>query len=484
MPSGELTTYRRAAARGAPTLVESFVDLQGRSESSAAVTTAASLDIDASALANGPWAGLDLSADAVGVVVPAGAGSGGDVTADELVVMAPSSAVPGIEWLPGRDYIPGSEWISGSEWIPGIGPKRDGDEGEESRWIPESEWTPGSEWILGSEWLPDDASSLQVMLTTGEESRPDTFGRDSLPGESLVEAGGLDWDSAVLAAPLSTFEIPPTTWSRETVLDGATPAPMGGRTFGVSVLSADADTGAELRSVEGSDLLASDVGRRLLSSAAGLEGAEYRPAVEVPAGTDTASLLGGETELRTFMTTATTDHGPVGLGVHLAVATVENTSVLVLATHEWPVPAAEMDPTLPEGRVEKAFELLRQILERLDLVSEPPTTFTPTPTPTPTPMPTPTPDRIEFGRQLSTGGTPAIGFDFIVAVESRFSLDFQALDGRVNSYTVPLPVMEQIQSNSTGPSEDQQLFTDNSPPDVTFENAEQGSGTVTLDAGE
>ncbi|MGM0590741.1 MAG: DUF6517 family protein [Halobacteriota archaeon] len=242
--------------------------------------------------------------------------------------------------------------------------------------LPDQSWAPNAVKIghlPGSGWLTERARHEKIEISvekverakvapvsTGSDAWGDAFGDvdADLPGRRL-EPGEAFGPAETLVAMTGTALLegwpddgPPKSWPKTLDFDDAVPAPapMGGVTFGVGILSTpSASVGGEslnpLSRLATLDLLQQDEARKLLARAGitDVDEAEWTegPDPISPAdGPSTVTLLGTETEIESFVGVVTGDAGPWGVGVHV-VRIDEDDHVIVAGVHRRVVGSAE-----------------------------------------------------------------------------------------------------------------------------------------------
>jgi hypothetical protein len=363
--------YHRGPARGTPTATEAFLSEVNGTEGAgpARVMSASAAGIeevrpDAGRLPFDVETSPFLPGDSVGLVVPGGARDGESVDPTRTLAL-----VSGKTWadrhgpmrVPDRHgpmRVPGNEWLPSSNWVPG------------------NEWIPSTNWIPSSNWVPDDPGSLEVVVETGEQSLEDVIGvsAEAVDAEPVESGAEFDPESTMIA------HRPGRTWADRhgpmrsgKVFDvgipiKTVPAPLGGATFGMGVLSTPtAEVGGEIQNPFASEDLGTLLGgnrARMLLQQAGLDragefewlaGPEEVTAERVAEtlgneGTqvpktwpefDSLSVLGADAEVKSFAGVIGGGEGPTAVGIHVARVRSDGNTVIAAGVHRTPAGSAK-----------------------------------------------------------------------------------------------------------------------------------------------
>jgi hypothetical protein len=326
--------------------------------------------------------------------------------------------------------------------------------------------------------MPDEARSLETYLTSGQESRPELFGQESLPGASLEADEEVSLENAVLAAPADLF-FPGSQWSPKEFHSAGTPAPLGGRTFGVSVASFPGSQwvmNEDLFSLLGreftNDMLYSAMGGGGEGVELGLEPANLAPG--------SATMLGTETEIRSFVGSVDGPTVPHGVGIHAARVETEEVVVLAVGAHNWPSGVAGQ-PTYSSDVAERARAYFAAVLERLDYEVDVTAT-------------TPTPTAPGSDRRSDTVPIPPMTLSKAESVDvqeqSRFAIEFEALtECPMDVFVIPAePFRTFVDSGDERRPDEirdghESLAREHSPEELRFFGEATGRGTAELSAG-
>ncbi|WP_159901721.1 DUF6517 family protein [Salinirussus salinus] len=357
--------YHRGPARGTPTATEAFLSgVNGTEGAGPAKVMSASaagveevrpdpgrlpFDVDSS-----PF----LPGDSVGLVVPAGARDGESVDPTRTLAL-----------------------ISGRTWADRHGPMRVPDRHGPMRipsttWMPDrhgplKEEIPPSLWIPSTTWVPEDPGSIGVVVETGEQSLEEVVGvsAEAVDAEPVESGAEFDPESTMIA------HRPGRTWAdrhgpmrAETVFGAGFPAPLGGATFGMGVLSTPtAEVGGEIQNPFASEDLGTLLGgnrARMLLQQAGLDragefewlaGPEEATAERVAEtlgneGTqvpktwpefDSLSVLGADAEVKSFAGVIGGGEGPTAVGIHVARVRSDGNTVIAAGVHRTPAGSAK-----------------------------------------------------------------------------------------------------------------------------------------------
>ena len=351
--------YHRGPARGTPTATEAFLSEVNGTEGAgpAKVMSASAAGVeevrpDAGRL---PFAteGVGFDGSQVSLVVPAGARDGESVDPTRTLAL-----------------------ISGRTWADRHGPMRVPDRHGPMR-IPSTNWMPDrhgplkeeippSLWIPSTNWVPEDPGSIGVVVETGEQSLEEVVGvsAEAVDAEPVESGAEFDPESTMIA------HRPGRTWAdrhgpmrAETVFGAGFPAPLGGATFGMGVLSTPtAEVGGEVQTPFASEDLETLLGgsrAKSLLRQAGLDRAgEFEwlaGPVEVTeeavaeafgdAGAEVAdtwpelgslSVLGADAEVKSFAGVIGGGEGPTAVGLHVARVQVDGNTVIAAGVHRTP----------------------------------------------------------------------------------------------------------------------------------------------------
>ncbi|WP_276257961.1 DUF6517 family protein [Haloglomus litoreum] len=281
---------------------------------------------------------------------------------DGTMVLVPGEAIDADELVPARDgpvgvdrVVPVAEFLPDESWVPT-------DEGG----------GPGQRWLAPGKSLAKVEIKIaftggeeprKALVSTGQRTWAEVFGDDDPPGRPLEDGETFDPSSVLVAAPGDALvgawpegDSPPERFEfRDTVPQ---PAPMGGVSFGVAVLSTPTaevagQSANPLADIEAETLLQREETQRLLQEAGFGEGTELE-LVEGPErvrpdeGPQTATLLDTETEIESFVGVLGGDAEGWGVGLHLVRADADDT-VVVVGLHRHPI-----------GPVEGALEVLTE----------------------------------------------------------------------------------------------------------------------------
>lgn len=381
--TSHVAAYRRGPARGTHTLMEAFLSQANGTPGAggAAVVPGSALDVETLAMPvfeeEPTISGSDWS-----LVVPAGTRGDGEISLEGTMVLVPGTAIPAPAVTPRAAWVAESQRISGTDWFP------------RSQWVPPThQWSPGSTWVPGVDWVPDNPASLEVLLMrVGEIPGPigplfDLEGADynELPGRPLDDGETIETENAVIAVPGSDvfnpegaetpFSVPhpgggQPIASFNSVLESGLPAPTGGATYGLGVLSTPAAeiAGQSVNPVgrmEVEEVLtherAQDFLGAVLEETVNKQGVSWRsdPVASPPRGHPMAppdhnplTVLGQEIERETFFGILSGDDGPWGVAIHLGRIQADGDIVIAAATQATPV-NEEIPPSLwldnPDG---------------------------------------------------------------------------------------------------------------------------------------
>lgn len=361
--AGRVNQYRRAPGRDDSTLIGGFIDTHGTPGAGASVVSPPDVGIINGIFADGPWAGLDIAAEDVSLVVPVGAGVDGEITPDEVIALVPSAAVGGVQWVGGAQWAGGADWDGRVQWVDG------------------TQWRPSEPWVQGARGMAGGSPDRNVLLMVRSDAPATRFGRDAFPGESLGPESDVDLSDAILATPLDSFDsVAGSSWDRRAVFEAGQPAKLGGRTFGVSVWSAPTGVGSparwivdgEVADLEGQRIfLETDLGRQMIADTVGPvspEDGEALTRLESAEGDGDASvmILEQETVVRSFVGALDRDGTPLGVGIHIAGVEFAETNVAVVGTHHWPIGSVDVDLSMPFEFGKKARNLLGEFLAQIE----------------------------------------------------------------------------------------------------------------------
>jgi hypothetical protein len=352
--------YHRGPARGTPTATEAFLsEVNGTEGAGPAKVMSASaagveevrpdpgrlpFDVDSSSF---------LPGDSVGLVVPGGARDGESVDPTRTLALIPSTT-----WVDrhGPMRVPdrhGPMRIPSTNWMP-------------DRHGPLKEEIPPSLWIPSTNWVPEDPGSIGVVVETGEQSLEEVVGvsAEAVDAEPVESGAEFDPESTMIA------HRPGRTWAdrhgpmrAETVFGAGFPAPLGGATFGIGVLSTPtAEVGGEVQNPFASEDLETLLGgsrAKSLLRQAGLDRAEEvewlagpmevtEEAVTEALGDDGAevadtwpelgslSVLETDAEARSFAGVVDGGEGPTAVGLHVARVRSDGNTVIAAVVHRTP----------------------------------------------------------------------------------------------------------------------------------------------------
>jgi len=260
--------------------------------------------------------------------------------------------------------------------------------------LPTQSWIPSGGGTAGSDWLARggdvDVSELELVVEKVERARrvvvptgprrfeeifgaePSTFSARQVDnGETFDPANTLmvmPGDNVSSNWPESAGE-PPESLDFRSALPR--PAPMGGVSFGVAVLSTpnakvQGNSVNPLSYVDTDDLLQRDAVQNVLKEAGFGEGTAFTvdigpERISPQDGPSTATLLGNETEIESYVGVLGGDAEGWGVGLHV-VRGDGNDHVIVVGLHRHPI-----------GPVDGAIDVLREsnaIVEARKLVAE------------------------------------------------------------------------------------------------------------------
>lgn len=392
--TNHVASYARGPARGTPTLIEAY--LSGRNGTPGS---------GSAVIAHGPDLGLGdfrlggsgnapaIGPDQVTVVAPEAARAGGsnamatiggvDVSAMATIGGVDVSAIPtlGSDFMSGLDaaYV-----FDAKEFFPG------------TQWIPDSTWFPGTQWVPRDDGNGATPDSLRVLLFANEGVVEETFGAPAgeLPGERVTDFESYDTGNnpfLVVAPAAATFggDLP---FATSDVFDAGVPAPLGGATFGLGVLSTPAAkvAGNAVNPLAGMgyvEMLTDDrVAGALDPNVPGLDSIEWlggpRNVTDEPgvmaddAEGSIVTLLDQESQLESFAGVIDGPNGPLGVGVHMARVEYEGDVVITAGVHHWPEESAdaatddEFAAVLGGGTFTGARTLMRSVVSPYVVVKE------------------------------------------------------------------------------------------------------------------
>lgn len=338
------------------TLVGRFVERNndGRISDGAVVVSAADLGVEEVPV--GTVAGTPtVPGDMVSVVVPAGS---------RAIKIAISTIEHAMVLVPGEALGDGPITLAegSGDRVVGI-----------TELLPDGSWTPtesgggpSSDWLTSRAAIEKVEISVEkveraksVHVSTGSSGWGEAFGLEK------GELRGRDPDPDETFEPEQTLLVltgealleswpddgPPVPSGRLDFGDAVpTPAPMGGVSFSVAVLSTPTASVAgksanPLTQVDTSDLLEREEAKRLLSRAGisdvdNLAWAAGPEPVDPGEGPETVTLLGTETDIESFVGVVEGESGPWGVGVHLARAD-DDDHVVVVGVHRRAVGSAD-----------------------------------------------------------------------------------------------------------------------------------------------
>lgn len=384
--------YSRGPARGQPTLIEKFVGRVNDTPGSGSATVVTGSDVGLEEVTLDGFADAPtVVGDRISLIVPIGARADSETkpevgATDETMVLVQGPALEGTPVTAdmGGTFLDCPQFLPNQAWIPAP---------------PSGPFDPGKRWLHeDAPFAPVDAEAVFVVL--GDASADDLFGLppEELPGERVE--GGTDADTGnnpfltgnnpfltgnnpfLVAAPASVaFDDRSPFFERASrlvdggdrygsdrspyfkqasqLMDAGVPAPLGGATYGVGVLSTPAAAVADqstnpLAHLSFEDILTSERIRHLYPGSGStlsertvewLDGPT--PTADAPAGIvhsdspDGTTIAGREAELESFVGTISSDNGPVGIGVTAARVETDGDVVIIAGTHRWPVGSAE-----------------------------------------------------------------------------------------------------------------------------------------------
>lgn len=268
-----------------------------------------------------------------------------------------------------------------------------------SELLPDGSWTPTeSDGGPGSGWLTSRAATEKIEISvekveraklapvsTGSSGWGEAFGLEEakLPGRDPEPDETFEPGRTLLAltgrALVESWpeDDPPVPSGRLDFGDAVpTPAPMGGVTFSMAVLSTPTASVAgksanPLTEVDTTKLLRREEAKQLLTRAGisdvdGLAWAAGPEPVEPGEGPTTVTLLGTETEIESFVGVVEGDAGPWGVGVHFVRADADD-HVIVVGVHRRAVGSADGTvAALREGNdLVEARKLLAETVRQL-----------------------------------------------------------------------------------------------------------------------
>lgn len=338
----KVAAYARGPARGTPTLLESYLGQANGTPGSGSAVVAYGDDLGLGEVTL-PFLESEPSvpAEQVSLVVPgsrrAPGFDGHPVTGSDAIVLGsglggegPPESVRGLNWLVDlQDLLPGAYW----------GPTDD-------------------PWTLAKRWLHvdnpygarsgGDSDNTKVVLALGDLSPEDVFGvpPSEMPGERIESGNSLDGINPMIFGMPAGLLNPPFT-PLEQVFEVGVPAPLGGQSFGLGVLSTPtaevADQSANpLAGMPFTDILTDERTRGLLDQAGLTDAASFewstgpKPVTAGRAST-AVKLLDQEPELKSFAGTSPGEHGPWWVGVHMARVEHEGDIVIAAAGHRAPI---------------------------------------------------------------------------------------------------------------------------------------------------
>lgn len=339
-------TYVRGPARGHATLMEAFVgNANGRDgPGSAVVTTGRDLGLDQLTL-DGFEGEPTVDGGQVSVVAPEQLRSQ-DESMPDGPAGGPLVLTSGIDEEAVSDI--GIEYVVDMEaFLPS------------KRWEHmDYPWTPSKRWLHVDNPYGSAPAETTVLVALGGAAPEEVFGvsAEEMPGRQVDSGAEADTGNNpfLVAAPGSVALHDDAPFRKADVFGGGVPAPMGGATFGLGVLSTPAaEVGGQavnpLAGLGFTELLASEQARGMLKDAGVTDAEEVEwltgpsPAEDSPDGTTV--MLDTETELRSFTGVVSGQNGPWGVGVHAGRVEHEGNVVITAATHRWPATSPDAPDT-------------------------------------------------------------------------------------------------------------------------------------------
>ena len=277
------------------------------------------------------------------ILAPAGIREGDGVEPRDILVLIPVAAgetdevaVEGGRFFEGPvgAFLPGTDWQTAGE----TGPPSD-------RWWPKR-YDPGSA----------PSAESPVLIALGDEEPGSVFGTADtgnnpfLTGNNPFLTGNNPFltgnNPFLVAAPASVVEFEGDGWEMADVFDAGWPAPLGGATFGLSVLSTpDASIAGQsanpLVDLDTDELLQREEAQGMLAQA-GITDADDLEWLAGPTriadveGPTTVSLLGEETELESYTAVVAGGQNPWWVGLTAARATPDD-HVIALGMQRAPI---------------------------------------------------------------------------------------------------------------------------------------------------
>jgi len=401
--TNKVAAYARGPARGRPTLMEAYLGQANGTpgSGSAVVAYGDDLGIDGvtlSFLDGNP----SVPANQVSVVAP-GSLRGKNAVAP---ISGPYFLASGIETdqlsIPGinvgyvvdlQQVLPGKRWLH-----------------VDNPFVPSTQWIhDDAPFVPSTQWIHDDApfahkenaTNAKVLVALGDHTPEEVFGvsADEMPGRRVEAGETIDWQPFnPFLIPLSTNfftgnnpflqPIPSSVMDEKNflkqVFEVGQPAPLGGQSFGLGVLATPAAKVAgqavnPLAGLSFQDLLTSDQALPLLKKAGvtDAETLEWQRApkpMSVDSGESTVTILGQETDLKSFEAFSPGKDGPWWVGLHMARVEHEGDIVIVAGAHRVPVLSGsnnrEMVDNIYTGIAAKARNLTGAVDSRLVPTSE------------------------------------------------------------------------------------------------------------------
>ena len=267
-------------------------------------------------------------------------------------------------------------------------------EGPVSSFLPQRTWLRDDAPFEPSErWWPkrDDSvpgAGANVLLALGDHEPAEVFDASDTgnnpfdTGNNPFDTGNNPFDTGnnpfliAVAGETLVANTLGQSYTPDELFDAGRPAPLGGATFGMSVLSTpDASVAGQsvnpLVGVETEALLQREEARRMLKQAGVTDADEVAwlsgPKVAYREGNDpdyVTELLGTETAIESFTGVVTGSEGPWWVGVHVARATPDD-HVLTAGVQRTPLGTAKAAAKEGDTTLFAAREYMASVVERL-----------------------------------------------------------------------------------------------------------------------
>jgi hypothetical protein len=267
----------------------------------------------------------------VGILAPAGIRDGEEVDHADLLVLVPAAGSRAEEIQVESEAFyegPAGAFLTGTEWRQG-----DGSASLSAQW-----------WPKRYDEAAAPSSDSKTLVVLGEDGPGEVFGSADT-GNDPFATGNNPFDTGnnpfltgnnpfLLAAPGDVMLHVDDPFAPSELFDAGRPAPLGGVTFGMSVLSTPnasvaGQSANPLVGVETEALLQREEARRALEHAGVTDADEVEwlagptPVSDVPDGTEFV-LLGEDARLESFTGAVSGEDGPWWVAVHVARATPDD----------------------------------------------------------------------------------------------------------------------------------------------------------------